>query len=276
MSCDSLSQQTSLLNVSLGSLPEGFCPSSTQELGNAIAARLVITPNQSSSSFAIGPIAPTSNVGPWLKDCESWYIWDDATSTYIPIEKGGFNTFQTFTSNGTFTVPDGIFKVMLEGWGGGGGGTTDPAIAFSGGGGGFGRKIINVSPGQNIAVDVGPGGIGGVATGGDGGPTIFTRNAVVEMTCGGGFGGVDATTRAGLGGTTSGAGFSVQGGSGTSCGGDFGRAGDGGGGGGAGGVEAVAAATDFKDGKTPGGGGIGGSAGRPVGNGARGEAIIWY
>ena len=32
---------------------------------------------------------------------------------------------ETFTTDGTFTVPSGVTSVTFEGWGGGGGGTTN-------------------------------------------------------------------------------------------------------------------------------------------------------
>lgn len=86
MSCETLNQQSIFLNVSFGSLPEGFCPASMQDLGAAIAARLIISSNQSFSSFAVGSLEPTSNVGPWLKDCLEWFVFDDATARYVPIK----------------------------------------------------------------------------------------------------------------------------------------------------------------------------------------------
>lgn len=88
MSCETLNLQGVSLNVAMGSLPEGFCPASMQELGDAIAARLIVTPSQSFNSFAIGSVAPTSNIGPWLRDCLTWYVYDDATASYVPMRFG--------------------------------------------------------------------------------------------------------------------------------------------------------------------------------------------
>ncbi len=88
MSCSTLNQQPVRMTVSAGALPEGFCPSSMQELFDAMVQRLIVTPNQVFTSFAQGSVEPTSNVGPWLKDCETWFVWDDTTARYQPIAKG--------------------------------------------------------------------------------------------------------------------------------------------------------------------------------------------
>lgn len=86
MSCSTLVAQTVNMTVSAGALPEGFCPSSMQELFEAMVQRLIVTPNQAFTSFASGSVAPTSNVGPWLKDCETWFVWDDAIGAYVPMQ----------------------------------------------------------------------------------------------------------------------------------------------------------------------------------------------
>lgn len=85
MSCTTFNQQPVRLAVSMGALPEGFCPASMQELAQAIADRLIVTPNQQFSTFVTGSTAPPSNQGPWFKDCEEWFVFDDATGTYVPM-----------------------------------------------------------------------------------------------------------------------------------------------------------------------------------------------
>lgn len=85
MACTTFNQQPVRLAVTMGALPEGFCPSTIQEMAQAIADRLIITPNQQFSTFVIGSIAPPSNQGPWFKDCEEWFVFDDATGTYVPM-----------------------------------------------------------------------------------------------------------------------------------------------------------------------------------------------
>ena len=70
---------------------------------------------------------------------------------------------QTFTSNGTFTVPDGVTDLWVDIVGGGGngspGGLDANGAGGHGGGGGMGKtEKISVTPGQNITVVVGAGG----------------------------------------------------------------------------------------------------------------------
>ncbi|MFZ1332355.1 MAG: PKD domain-containing protein, partial [Flavobacteriales bacterium] len=65
---------------------------------------------------------------------------------------------QTFTSNGTFTVPAGVTQVTVECWGGGGQGSTRSTNGRGGGGGGgaYARSVLTVSSG-NYTVTVGSG-----------------------------------------------------------------------------------------------------------------------
>lgn len=99
MSCEtSIQTQDVKLTVEMGSLPEGFCPANYQELANAIAQRMLVTFSQKFTSFAIGAVAPTSNVGPWLKNCTEWYVWNDTTGQYEAME------FPTVASVGAGTI----------------------------------------------------------------------------------------------------------------------------------------------------------------------------
>ncbi|GMA50115.1 hypothetical protein GCM10025857_14720 [Alicyclobacillus contaminans] len=80
---------------------------------------------------------------------------------------------QTFTSSGTFTVPNGVYRIFVQLWGGGGGGGSGSAgftnsgttKYYSGGGGGgagaYAEGWISVTPGQQIPVTIGLGGAGG-------------------------------------------------------------------------------------------------------------------
>ena len=66
---------------------------------------------------------------------------------------------QTFTSNGTFTVPAGVTSVTVECWGAGGRGGTRSSNGVGGGGGGgaYSQSIVSVTPGQAYTVVVGQG-----------------------------------------------------------------------------------------------------------------------
>lgn len=273
MSCSTLNQTAIQLNVSAASLPEGFCPASMQELANAFAARLIISPSTTFNTFAIGSTAPTSNVGPWLKDCLQWFVFDDATASYVPTLKGGFDTQEYHTASGTFTVPDFIYKLKVQLWGGGAGGSNASAGVARGGSGagGYGLKIFDVTPGQMIAYTIGAGGVTGTP-GTAGGTSTF-----LTMTANGGAAG--ATTIYGtVGGTATGGDMNVTGQSGaqgaaaSGSGGAGGSASNGGGGG----TFVDPANSAINSGKVPGGGGAGTYDVVVAGNGAGGAVLIEY
>ncbi len=67
----------------------------------------------------------------------------------------GFTNMQVFDSNGTFTVPAGISKIMVEGWGGGSGNFG----GSTGIGGCYGKSILNVTPLSNYTIAIGQAGI---------------------------------------------------------------------------------------------------------------------
>ncbi|HCL5251820.1 TPA: phage tail protein [Salmonella enterica] len=92
----------------------------------------------------------------------------DKASAAAPINH---THYQFFTTNGTFTVPDGVTQVFVEILGGGGGGgggagiphATNDYYEFGGAGhnGELKLDIITVSSGDKYAVTVGAGGVGG-------------------------------------------------------------------------------------------------------------------
>jgi hypothetical protein len=197
---------------------------------------------------------------------------------------------QTFTSNGSFTVPCGVTSISVQVWGGGGGGAGDGqngnGAAGGGGGGGFSSGTITVTPGQIIAFTVGAGGVGGCGGGGGcpsggGAGANGTSSTFLTITAGGGQGGQPANPSDANGGNggVGGAG-NIQGGngsngnSGTGNSGAGGNAANGGGGGGA------SSASEGNPGLPPGGGGSGAAdnGGGTVtgGAGAPGRIIITF
>lgn len=272
MSCETLTSQQTRFNVSAGALPEGFCPATLQEFFEAMVARMIIGTNQQFSSFVIGPNEPTSNQGPWLKDCTEWFFFDDNTGRYIPQQKSGFNNEQFFAASGTFVVPDFIFKIRVTAWGaGGGGGDSGGGAGGGGGGGAFTTKIIDVVPAQAITITVGAGGANG-ATGSNGGDTT-----VLTLVAGGGGGGVGGggSGAGGIGGVATGGIMNFSGGvapEGEPSAGALGGSSPQGGMGGT---------TDFAlnralayNGGFPGGGGAGGAVGATAGIGAGGAVRV--
>lgn len=116
-------------------------------LGNGASSFATVAPGASGNVL-------TSNGSTWVSGA--------ATQT-IPA-------MQVFTSSGTFTVPAGITRVRVYVTGGGGGGVS----WAGGGGGGTAIKIISgLTPGANIAVTVGQGGVGQAGTAGTGGTSSF-------------------------------------------------------------------------------------------------------
>jgi hypothetical protein len=109
-----------------------------------------------------------------------------------------------FTTDGTFTVPAGVSSVTLcmVGGGGAGGGNTSAGSGDLGGGhaGTVVSTTVAVTPGQNISVGVGVGGVGNLATHGSaGGTTTFGG-----LSAAGGAGGLTGTANyAGVGGANS-------------------------------------------------------------------------
>lgn len=69
-----------------------------------------------------------------------------------------FKQFETFSSvgPGTWTVPAGITKILVEVWGGGGGGSCQGG----GGGGGYICGYFTVTPGSTVTYVVGDNGVG--------------------------------------------------------------------------------------------------------------------
>lgn len=71
------------IQISFGSLPPNVAWT-PQQLGDAIAQRLSLVTSQSFALFVSGSTEPASNVGPWLKNGEEWWIWSDADGNYVP------------------------------------------------------------------------------------------------------------------------------------------------------------------------------------------------
>lgn len=100
------------------------------------------------------------------------------TSAFQPLDKLLFTPHgtQTFKSDGTFTVPDGVTKIWITACAGGQGGTRyrgSGSYKYGGKGGDGGECIIrepySVSAGQTISITVGNGG----SAGSNGTPTII-------------------------------------------------------------------------------------------------------
>ncbi len=63
--------------------PDGY-KAGPEEFKNDLVARLYAESTDTISFFAAGSIAPTSNVGPWLNNGITWYVWSDSLGMYVP------------------------------------------------------------------------------------------------------------------------------------------------------------------------------------------------
>lgn len=130
-----------------------------------------------------------------------------------------------FTTPGStsFTVPAGVTSILARVWGAGGGGGyansgTDRAPS-GGASGAYAERRFVVSPGDNIAIVVGAGGVGGSASPAQAGQSGLNSSVVVggvTMTANGGGGGLNAPSadfvaNAPAGGNYSNADFGIRG-----------------------------------------------------------------
>lgn len=77
-------KSTSLL-IQMSQLSPTF-KGSPQDLSVEMVRRMKIVSPSGTNFIFIGDTAPTSNVGPWLKDGTKWYVWDEATKQYVPLD----------------------------------------------------------------------------------------------------------------------------------------------------------------------------------------------
>lgn len=75
---------------------------------------------------------------------------------FVGALTAGIPNVQVFNTPGTYswTVPENVHRIMVELWGGGGGG----GFSSGGQGGGYGKQVIEVTPGFIYTVIVGNGG----------------------------------------------------------------------------------------------------------------------
>jgi len=268
-------------SVVSGSLPSG----ASLDSNTGVISGFNAVGSNTTSNFTV---RATSSVGPTTQD-RAFSITVNA-----PV-------IQTFTSNGTFSVPSGVTSVNVLVVAGGGAGHDNN----SGGGGAGGliyRAGFPVSPGGSVPVTVGPGGVGNNANGsnstfgsltaiGGGGGTQWAQGLPGNSggSGGGGSGNPTGTSRAQGGSATqpgqpgdSGTyGFGNPGGAGAHVASGDGGGGGGGGAGGAGGVAPHPGSQPWGNGGNGGvgrqydisgsnvyyaGGGGGGAGGSPAGN----------
>jgi hypothetical protein len=224
----------------------------------------------------------------------AYYYWNATAGKWFQIAASSgstgnnmFSGFQVFTASGTFIIPTGVSRVMIEMWGGGGGGGASSGGANyagdGGGGGAYAKSLFNVT--ANITVTIGTGGAGGTSPGGNGGAGVTTSvSGGAVLTAGGGSGGKgnDINSLITAGGIPTATSASCLGINGYPGAGELGGATGGEGGAApAGGAGGQANGTPGNAGAIPGGGGGGASqtnaGGASAGGaGAAGLVIIWW
>ncbi len=96
-------------------LPENYS-ATPEEFKNDIVARLYAESSEAISFFASGSVAPTSDVGPWLKNGLEWWVWDSGLGTYVPQEIPQV-ALKYIASNSAPDPSDYIFWIELDGSG---------------------------------------------------------------------------------------------------------------------------------------------------------------
>lgn len=73
------------ITIQMGALPSTvrWTP---QQLADAMVERMSLVTSQTFALFVTGSTAPTSNVGPWLKNGNEWWVWSNSDGAYVPIE----------------------------------------------------------------------------------------------------------------------------------------------------------------------------------------------
>ncbi|MBS1936613.1 MAG: proprotein convertase P-domain-containing protein [Bacteroidetes bacterium] len=174
----------------------------------------------------------------------------------------------TFVTNGTFTPPAGVTKVVVECWGGGGSGGTRTSNGQGGGGGGgaYVRSSLSVTPLTSYTVNVGA----GSSSSAPGGDSWFGTASTVMAK--GGNSSADNSATGATGGTAAASigTFKYDGATGAN-GGSFIVSWGGGGGSSAGFAAAGAGGSLGTGGTAPSGGGNGGNGASSQGNGTNGS-----
>jgi hypothetical protein len=97
-----LSLKDTSLIVQAAPLPVTFEGTPNDFLAAMVQRMRVVSPNGANFIF-IGDVAPTTNVGPWLKGGTQWYVWDNTTNSYVPLDVSASITIPYWIGNATPT-----------------------------------------------------------------------------------------------------------------------------------------------------------------------------
>lgn len=139
---------------------------------------------------------------------------DGASAWRVRSRSGPIQRMQAFTANGSFTVPQGVYRIKVRLWGGGGGGGAATAAAGSGsggGGGGFAEGVFDVTPNQVLTATVGAAGAAGVGGNGGAGGSTSLGSLLSATGGGGGLASAGAQPTSGPGGAGTGGAYQIGG-----------------------------------------------------------------
>lgn len=95
-------KDTSLI-IQAAPLPVTFEGTPNDFLAAMVQRMRVVSPNGANFIF-IGDVAPTTNVGPWLKGGTQWYVWSTSSNSYVPLDVSASITIPYWIGN---AVPTG-------------------------------------------------------------------------------------------------------------------------------------------------------------------------
>jgi hypothetical protein len=93
-----LSLKDTSLIIQAAPLPVTFQGTPNDFLAAMVQRMRVVSPNGANFIF-IGDVAPTTNVGPWLKGGTQWYVWSDVSNSYVPLDVSQSITIPYFIGN---------------------------------------------------------------------------------------------------------------------------------------------------------------------------------
>ncbi|HAH24568.1 MAG TPA: hypothetical protein DCL77_12595, partial [Prolixibacteraceae bacterium] len=177
---------------------------SISAIGNSISVKGVRDLSQGFSSIVSDPPVVTT-VSPTIPQKGGALIADEPAPR-LKSAMGIMASPATFTASGSFLVPPGVFRILVECWGGGGGGggcqkSSSVTSGSGGGGGAYNANTLTVIPTESYTVTVGASGsvvING--NGGNGGTTTVTGPGGT-VSANGGTGGASNNGAIGTGGT---------------------------------------------------------------------------
>ena len=98
--------------ITAAPLPTNFKGTPQQWL-EAFLDRLEVT--FEGNTFVISDIQPIGNEGPWLKNGTQWWVWNESTSEYMPLDVSASVTNQIFIGDIANGAPDSsVYQLWLQ------------------------------------------------------------------------------------------------------------------------------------------------------------------